>query len=106
MAIKLASFNVKGMRDQSKAACLFCDLLSFRVDMAAIQETHFVISILVCCLMTSLFIQHMGSIYHPQQEFLASRFAITFLLITLVFCDQCFKGVLLVFVKFDKSYSK
>lgn len=102
MAIKLASFNGKGMRDQSKAACL-----SFRVDMPAILETYFVISILVCCLMISLFIQHMGSIYHLQQEFLASRFAITFLLITLVlFCDQCFKEVLLVFVRFDKSYSK
>lgn len=50
MAIKLAIFNAKGMRDQSKVACLFCDLLSFRVDISAIQETHFVCNINSCVL--------------------------------------------------------
>lgn len=29
---------MRGLRDQSKVACLFCDLLSFGVDVAVIQE--------------------------------------------------------------------
>lgn len=42
MSIKLTSLNVRGMREQSKAARLLRDLLSFGVDVAANQETHFV----------------------------------------------------------------
>lgn len=42
MTIKLASLNVRGLRDRSKAVGLLCDLLSFGVDVAVIQETNFV----------------------------------------------------------------
>lgn len=42
MFIKLAGFNVRGWRDQSKALCLLCDPLSFGVDVAVIQEAQFV----------------------------------------------------------------
>lgn len=38
MSIKLASLNVRGFRDRG----LLRDLLSFDVDVAAIQEAHFV----------------------------------------------------------------
>lgn len=46
--MKLASLNARGSRDQGKAACLLCDLLSFGVDVAMIQETHFVCNIDAC----------------------------------------------------------
>ena len=42
MAITLASVNVRGLRDRSKASRLLCDLRQHGVDVAAVQETHFV----------------------------------------------------------------
>ena len=42
MSIKLASLNARGLRDLGKTARLLRDLLSFGVDVATIQETHFV----------------------------------------------------------------
>lgn len=45
MAIKLASLNVRGLRDRDKTVHLLCDLLSFGVDVAVIQQTHCVCDI-------------------------------------------------------------
>lgn len=42
MSIKLANLNVRSLRDRRKVAHMLRDLLSFGVDLAAIQWTHFV----------------------------------------------------------------
>ena len=42
MSLNLATFNVRGIRCRSKAARVVRDLVSLKVDIAAIQETHFV----------------------------------------------------------------
>lgn len=42
MAIKFASLNPRGLRDRGKATCMLGDLLSFEVDVTAIQLTQFV----------------------------------------------------------------
>lgn len=42
MAIMLACLNVKELRDRIKVSHLLYDLLSFGVDVIAIQETYFV----------------------------------------------------------------
>lgn len=47
--MKIASLNVKGLRDRRKAARLRRDLLSFGVDVAAIEETHFVCTFRCMC---------------------------------------------------------
>lgn len=41
MSLKIAGLNARGLRDRSKAVRLLRDLLSFSVDVAAIQEKHF-----------------------------------------------------------------
>ena len=42
MSLNLASLNARGMRDRSHASRVLRDLLSLNVDVAAIEETHFV----------------------------------------------------------------
>ena len=42
MTLNLATFNVRGIRCRSKASRVVRDLVSLKVDIAAIQETHFV----------------------------------------------------------------
>lgn len=44
------SVNMKCLRDRGKATCLLRDLLSFGVNVAAIQETHFVCDVDACVL--------------------------------------------------------
>ena len=41
MALNLTTLNAGGLRDPSKCACLLGELLNLRVDVAAVQETHF-----------------------------------------------------------------
>ena len=41
MALNLASLNVRGLRDSSKCVRLLGELKNLRVDVAAVQETHF-----------------------------------------------------------------
>ena len=41
MALNVASLNVRGLRDSSKCARLLGELKNIRVDVAAVQETHF-----------------------------------------------------------------
>lgn len=50
MFIKLACLNARGLKDQNKATRLLCDLLSFGVDVVAIEETHFVCDVDACVL--------------------------------------------------------
>lgn len=50
MANKLACLNARGLRDRSKATRLLRDLLSFDLDVVAMQAT----SMLACCLTTLL----------------------------------------------------
>ena len=42
MALNVASLNVRGLRDASKCAHLLSDLSSLCVDVATVQETHFI----------------------------------------------------------------
>ena len=42
MALNLATLNVRGLRDSSKCAHLLVELKNLCVDVAAVQETHFV----------------------------------------------------------------
>ena len=42
MALNLATLNVRGLRDSSKCARLLDELSNLRVDVAAVQETHFI----------------------------------------------------------------
>lgn len=42
MALNLATYNVRGLICRSKAARVLRDLVSLKLDIAAIQETHFV----------------------------------------------------------------
>ena len=42
MALNIASLNVRGLRDASKCAHLLSDLSNLCVDVAAVQETHFI----------------------------------------------------------------
>ena len=42
MAITLATMNVRGLRDPSRASAFLQDLRAHHVDVAAVQETHFV----------------------------------------------------------------
>ena len=42
MALNLATLNVRGLRDSSKCARLFGELKNLIVDVAAVQETHFI----------------------------------------------------------------
>ena len=42
MALNLATLNVRGQRDSSKCARLLGELKNLRVDVAAVQETHFI----------------------------------------------------------------
>ena len=41
MALKLASLNVRGLRDSRKCTRLLAELKKLGVDVAAVQETHF-----------------------------------------------------------------
>ena len=41
MPLKLATLNVKGLRDPGKCVRLLGELLNLRVNVAAVQETHF-----------------------------------------------------------------
>ena len=41
MALKLATSNVRGLRDPSKCARMLGELKNLRVDVAGVQETHF-----------------------------------------------------------------
>ena len=41
MALNLATFNVSGLRDPRKCACLLSELSHMSVSVAAVQETHF-----------------------------------------------------------------
>ena len=41
MTLKLASLNVRRLRDPSKYACLFGELLNSCVDITVVQKTHF-----------------------------------------------------------------
>lgn len=66
MSIKLACLNVKVLRDRGKIVHLLRDLLSFRVNVAAIQKTHF-----ACVLTTLSSIQHTGT--NRQRSFLAGN---------------------------------
>lgn len=50
MSMKLASLNVRLLSDQGKAASLYHDLVSFRVDVTMIQETDFVYNVGACVL--------------------------------------------------------
>lgn len=50
MSIKLVCFNAKGLRGQSKAAFLLCDLLSFGVDMGVTEMPNFVCNVDACVL--------------------------------------------------------
>ena len=40
--LNLATLNVRGLRDSSKCARLLAELKNIRVDVAAVQETHFI----------------------------------------------------------------
>ena len=42
MSLNLATLNVRGLRDSSKCAPLLVELKNFRVNVAAVQETHFI----------------------------------------------------------------
>ena len=42
MALNYATLNVRGLRDPSKSAHLLAELKNLRVDVAAVQETHFI----------------------------------------------------------------
>lgn len=61
MSTKMACLNAKSLRDWLKTARLLRDLLSFGVDVAAIEETHFVKLMLGCSLVTLTSIQHTGT---------------------------------------------
>ena len=41
MALNLDILNTRGLRDPSKCACLLGELSTLRIDVAAVQETHF-----------------------------------------------------------------
>lgn len=41
MSLRLASLNVKGLRNKGKSSGLLRDLESLSVDVATIEETHF-----------------------------------------------------------------
>lgn len=49
MSIKLASLNVRGLKDSDKLS-VCCVILSFEVDVTEIQETHFVCDVGACML--------------------------------------------------------
>lgn len=63
MSIKIANLNVNDLSDRGKAARLLRDLLSFRVDTTATEETHIFFDKLMPlrCLAILLPIQHMGT---------------------------------------------
>ena len=42
MDLNLATLNVRGMRGSSKCARLLAEFKNLRVDVAAVQETHFI----------------------------------------------------------------
>ena len=42
MALNLAMLNVRWLRDRSKCACFLAELKNLRVDVTAVQETHFI----------------------------------------------------------------
>ena len=42
MALNLVKLNVRGLRDSSKCARLLAELKNLRVDVAAVQKTHFI----------------------------------------------------------------
>ena len=42
MALNLATLNVKGLRVPNKSGRLLAELINLRVDVAAMQETHFI----------------------------------------------------------------
>lgn len=58
ISIKIASLNVRCLRDWDKAVRRLRDLLSFDVNVAAIQETHFATLMLMCCLAALSSIQY------------------------------------------------
>ena len=45
MALNLATLNVRGLRDSSKCAHLLAELKNLGVDVAAVQETHFICAV-------------------------------------------------------------
>ena len=45
MSLSLASLNVRGLRDPSKCACLLSEFSNVRVNVAAMQETHFICAV-------------------------------------------------------------
>ena len=45
MALNLASLNVRGLRDSSRCLHLLGELSNLRVDVAAMQETHFICAV-------------------------------------------------------------
>ena len=42
MALNIASLNARGLRDASKCTCLLAELSNLCVNVAAVQETHFI----------------------------------------------------------------
>ena len=42
MALNLPTWNVRGLRDSSKCACLLAGLTYLSVNVTAVQETHFI----------------------------------------------------------------
>jgi len=42
MSLNLSSLNARGLRDRGRASRVLGDLLNLKVDVAALQETHFV----------------------------------------------------------------
>ena len=42
MALNLATLNARGLREPSKCACQLGELSNLKVDVAAVQETHFI----------------------------------------------------------------
>ena len=42
MALNVASLNARGLRNANKCAHLFTELLNLCVEVAAVQETHFI----------------------------------------------------------------
>ena len=45
MALNLTTLNVRGLRDPSKCARLLAELKNITVDVAAVQETHFICAV-------------------------------------------------------------
>ena len=45
MTLNLATLNVRRLRDSSKCARLLAELKNFKVDIAAVKDTHFICAV-------------------------------------------------------------